>query len=163
MEMTGQSQPCQTHGNDRIPSRSFSHSFSSIDQPMRLHVAIARVSPAFGAWAGQARSHAVASSRDLLACEPYSPPTPHKHIRSAPTFLPPLYISLLPDDDTCYLHTYYRTTSQTSTSIRPHSKRGIHRRPLFAIAQANRHRHSRKPFTNNRTDSYPPLHNSTKL
>jgi hypothetical protein len=41
MEMTGQSQPCQTHGNDRIPSRSFSHSFSSIDQPMRLHVAIA--------------------------------------------------------------------------------------------------------------------------
>jgi hypothetical protein len=111
-------------------------------------------------------SHAVASSRDqaLVACEPCSPPTSHKHIHSDPAFFLPLYTSLLPDDNTRYHHTYYQTTSQTSTSILAHSKRGIFTDVLYTQSPKQTAKGIYESLqNNNRPDSQPPLYTSTKL
>jgi hypothetical protein len=96
---------------------------------MRLHLAIAYRRLSALRRDKLVGSHAVASSRDLLACALFTTNISQTHpLRSC---LPSssLHTSPLPDDDTCYLHSYYQPTFQTSTSILAHSKRGIHRRP----------------------------------
>ena len=58
---------------------------------------------------------------------------------------------------------HQHTLAQIYSSIFAHSKRGIHQRPLYAVAQDNRHRLPQNAFTNDQPGILPSAPQSDKL